>query len=75
MEFCHLADKRPVGVICELVEDGEEMESAMRKEGGMMGRDECLEFGKKWGLRVCTIEDLVDYVNGERTRTDGNGKF
>jgi 3,4-dihydroxy 2-butanone 4-phosphate synthase len=28
----------------------------------MMRRDECLAFGKKWGIRVCTIEDLVTYI-------------
>lgn len=63
VEFCRLAGKRPVGVICELVEDGEEIEGkAIRREGGMMRRDGCLRFGKRWGLKVCTIEDLVDYV-------------
>ena len=33
----------------------------------MMRRDGCLAFGKRWGLRVCTIEDLVVYVE----RTEG----
>ena len=63
VEFCRLADKAPAGVICELVEDGEEVEGrAERREGGMMRRDGCLKFGRKWGLRVCTIEDLVEHV-------------
>ena len=63
VELCRLAGKQEVGVICELVEDGEEVEgSAERVEGGMMRRDGCLRFGKRWGLKVCTIEDLVDYV-------------
>lgn len=76
VEFCRLAGKRPASAICELVEDGNEVEGlAERREGGMMRRDGCLEFGKKWGLRVCTIEDLVDYVNGEETRVDVNGKI
>jgi 3,4-dihydroxy 2-butanone 4-phosphate synthase len=30
--------------------------------GGMMRRDECLAFGKEWGIKVCTIEDLVAYI-------------
>lgn len=69
VEFCKLASKRPVGVICELVEDGEEVEGvAERKAGGMMRRDGCLKFGKRWGLKVCTIEDLVEYVSKEETR-------
>ena len=68
VEFCRLAGKRPVGAICELVEDGEEVEGrAWRREPEMMRRDGCLAFGKRWGLRVCTIEDLVVYVE----RTEG----
>lgn len=63
VEFCRLAGKPLAGVICELVEDGEEVEgTAERMGGGMMRRDGCLKFGRKWGLKVCTIEDLVDYV-------------
>lgn len=64
VEFCRLAGKRPVGVIGELVEEGQEVSGrAVRVEReGMMRRDECLRFGRRWGLRVCTIEDLVDYV-------------
>lgn len=71
VEFCRLAGKRPVGVICELVDDGVEggggggKKKAERIGGGMLRRDGCLAFGKKWGLRVCTIEDLVKYVEHE----------
>ena len=51
------------GVICELVSDGEEMIGvAERKASGMMRRDACLKFGRRWGLKVCTIEDLVEHV-------------
>lgn len=76
MDFCRLAGKAPVGVICELVEDGVEVEGvAERNDTGMMRRDGCLEFGKKWGLKVCTIEALVAYME----KTEGplsvaNGK-
>jgi 3,4-dihydroxy 2-butanone 4-phosphate synthase len=31
-------------------------------DGLMMRRDECLKFGKRWGLKVCTIEQLVEYI-------------
>lgn len=68
VEFCRLAGKSPVGVICEMVEDGEEITGqALMREPGMMRRDGCLAFGRKWGLKVCTIEDLVAYVE----RTEG----
>lgn len=69
LDFCRLAGKKAVGVICELVEDGEEVAKgvAERVGGGMMRRDACLEFGKKWGLKVCTIEDLVRYLQEEQT--------
>lgn len=76
VDFCRLAGKAPVGVICELVEDGVEVEGvAERNDTGMMRRDGCLEFGKKWGLKVCTIQALVEYLE----KTEGllpatNGK-
>ncbi|KAL4747217.1 hypothetical protein BDW72DRAFT_18600 [Aspergillus terricola var. indicus] len=64
VEFCRLAGKAPAGVIAELVEDGDVVEGVAEISGnnGMMRRDGCLRFGKKWGLKVCTIEDLVEYV-------------
>jgi 3,4-dihydroxy 2-butanone 4-phosphate synthase len=63
VEFCRLAGKAPVGVICEMVEDGEQMEGQTQfRAPGMLRRDGCLEFGRKWGVKVCTIEDLVAYV-------------
>jgi len=64
IELCRLAGKRPAALLCEMVLDGEEPwpRAAEFVGGGMMRRDDCLAFGKKWGLRVCTIEDLVRYV-------------
>ncbi|KAJ5662514.1 3-4-dihydroxy-2-butanone 4-phosphate synthase RibB [Penicillium maclennaniae] len=73
VEFCRLAGKAPAGVIAELVEWGEVTEGVaeIRGENGMMRRDGCLKFGKKWGIKVCTIEDLVKYVE----KTEGvNGR-
>jgi len=73
VEFCRLAGKAKVGVICELVEDGEPVPGqALMQEPGMMRRDACLEFGKKWGLKVCTIEDLVEYVEKEKDSVNGH---
>jgi 3,4-dihydroxy 2-butanone 4-phosphate synthase len=63
VELCRLAGKREVGVICELVDDGEEIPGkAEMKEPGMLRRDGCLKFARRWGLKICTIEDLVDFV-------------
>ncbi len=56
-------------MICELVDDGEEIPGiAKRQDGGMMRRDGCLKFGKRWGLRVCTIEGLVQYLEKHKDR-------
>ncbi|CAL3969161.1 hypothetical protein PZA11_006218 [Diplocarpon coronariae] len=78
VEFCRLAGKAPVGVICEIVEDGEEVDGqALRRDPEMMRRDGCLAFGKRWGLKVCTIEDLVKYVEeteGKLAKKATNGK-
>ncbi|KAL9097157.1 MAG: hypothetical protein Q9165_000584 [Trypethelium subeluteriae] len=63
VELCRLAGMEQAAVICEMVRDGEEVEGRAERDGaGMMRRDECLAFGERWGLRVCTIEDLVRYV-------------
>lgn len=63
VDLCRLAGKPLVGAICELITDGEEVPGkAERAGGGMMRRDDCLEFGKKWGIKVCTIEDMVKYI-------------
>ncbi|KAJ6149046.1 3-4-dihydroxy-2-butanone 4-phosphate synthase RibB [Penicillium samsonianum] len=77
VDFCKLAGKAPAGVIAELVEDGEIVEGVAEIGGnnGMMRRDGCLQFGKKWGIKVCTIEDLVLYLDRvEGTGAAANGK-
>ncbi|KIW16383.1 3,4-dihydroxy-2-butanone-4-phosphate synthase [Exophiala spinifera] len=67
VEFCRLAGKARAGVISEMVDDGEPVQGqTLMREPGMMRRDACLAFGRKWGLKVCTIEDLVDYVQHEK---------
>jgi 3,4-dihydroxy 2-butanone 4-phosphate synthase len=72
VEFCRLAGKSPAGAICEMVDDGEIVPGqAIMREPGMMRRDACLEFGKKWGLKVCTIADLVEYVKKEGNVVNG----
>ncbi|CAI7678500.1 unnamed protein product [Penicillium pancosmium] len=72
VDFCRLAGKVPAGVIAELVDDGEVVEGVAEIGGnnGMMRRDGCLRFGKRWGIKVCTIEDMVEYLE----RTEGSAK-
>jgi len=63
VEFCRLAGKPQVAAISEMVEDVAPVAGqTLIPDTGMMRRDGCLAFGKKWGLKVCTIEDLVVYV-------------
>ena len=62
-EFCRLTGKAPVGVIAEIVDDGVEVEGrAERMDTGMLRGEECVKFARRYGLRVVTIADLVEYV-------------
>ncbi|KAF2137674.1 uncharacterized protein K452DRAFT_291490 [Aplosporella prunicola CBS 121167] len=73
-ELCRLAKLPEVGVICEMITDGDEVEGKAERPGaGMMRRDDCLAFGKKWGITVCTIEDMVRYVEATEGKLDVEG--
>ena len=53
VDLARLAGLKEAAVICEIV----------REEDGLMARrDDCVAFARRWGLKVCTIEDLVEYV-------------
>lgn len=56
VDLATLAGKKPVAMLCEI----------SREDGEMMRRDELLEFGRKHGLVVVTIKDLIEY----RRRTE-----
>ena len=74
VDLCILAGLEPVGVIAEIVEEGEEVAgpgmhdlqrgpSQAEMTGiGMMRRDGCLKFGRKYGIKVITIEDMVKHM-------------
>lgn len=68
VDFCKMAGLAPVGVIAELVEEGGVAAAgvAERLGEGMMRRDECLEFGKRWGLKVVTIEGMITYLEEQK---------
>lgn len=70
VDFCKLAGLPAVGVIGELVEDGEYVEGKAEMTGGfgMMRKDQCLAFAKKFGLCCVTIEDLIRHLNSSAQR-------
>lgn len=74
IEFCKLAGKPLAGVLSELVDEGDEIEGRTERiHGGMTRRDGCLRFGKRWGIRTCTIDDLVLYLDRRCGETKING--
>ncbi|KAI9789258.1 MAG: 3,4-dihydroxy 2-butanone 4-phosphate synthase [Peltula sp. TS41687] len=75
VEFCRLAGVGEVGVISELVDDGWQVQGrAERGEAGMMRRDACLRFARRWDLRICTIEALVEWLERRDGVGDGDGE-
>lgn len=74
VDFCRLAGKKPASVICELVDDGAEVEGqAVLRNGGMLRGEGCIAFARKWGLKVCTIEDLVIHLEKTEGKLPTNG--
>ncbi|KAM7191587.1 DHBP synthase RibB-like alpha/beta domain containing protein [Rhypophila sp. PSN 637] len=74
IDLCRLAGKKPAAAICELVEDGVEVPGqAVRQEPGMMRGEACIAFARKWGLKVCTIEDMVQYLEKTEGKLAVNG--
>ena len=51
VDLVHLADCRPIGVICEV----------MRDDGAMARLPELLKFSKKHRLKICTIAALIEF--------------
>lgn len=73
-EFCRLTGKQEVAAICEVVDVGEEVAGqAVRSGVGMLRGEDCIKFARKWGLKVCTIADLVDYVEKTEGKLQPNG--
>ncbi|MGH7989632.1 MAG: bifunctional 3,4-dihydroxy-2-butanone-4-phosphate synthase/GTP cyclohydrolase II [Limisphaerales bacterium] len=55
VDLATLADCRPIGVLCEILND----------DGSMARLSQLLKFAKKHKLKICTIEDLIHF---RRTR-------
>lgn len=51
VDLMKLAGRRPVGVICEI----------MNEDGTMARMPDLMKFAKKHSLRICSIEDLIKY--------------
>lgn len=73
-EFCRLAGKSEVAAICEVVDVGQEVSGrAVRSGVGMLRGEDCIKFARQWGIKVCTIADLVDYVEKVEGKLQSNG--
>jgi 3,4-dihydroxy-2-butanone 4-phosphate synthase len=53
VDLCLLTDLPPAGVLCEIVNDD--------AEGTMARRDDCRAFADRWGLKMISVEMLVQY--------------
>jgi 3,4-dihydroxy 2-butanone 4-phosphate synthase len=63
VDLCRLAGLAPAGVIGEIVDDGVAVPGrALREGSGMLRGEACVAFARQWGLRVCTIADLVAFL-------------
>ena len=51
VDLCRLAGLKPAGVICEILKD----------DGTMARLPDLEEFGEKYGLKIVTIADLIQY--------------
>lgn len=51
VDLCRLAGLKPAGVICEIMKD----------DGTMARLPDLEEFGEKYGLKIVTIADLIQY--------------
>ncbi|GAP92922.1 putative dihydroxy-2-butanone 4-phosphate synthase [Rosellinia necatrix] len=74
IDFCRLAGKAEAAAICEIVDDGEEVAGqALRRDPGMLRGEGCIAFARKWNLKVCTIADLVTYLEKTEGKIGPNG--
>lgn len=74
IDFCRLAGKVEAGVICEIVDDGDSVPGqALHSGPDMLRGEDCITFGRKWGIKVCTIAALVDYLEKTEGKLHVNG--
>lgn len=51
VDLARLSGHKPVGVICEIIDD----------DGEMARRDRLVELAKEWDMKIITIKDLIEY--------------
>lgn len=75
IDMCRMAGRYPAAVICELVDDGAEVPGcAIRQASGMLRGEACVDFARVWGLKVCTIECMVQYLEKTEGKLQPNGQ-
>jgi len=57
LDFCRLADLRPCGVLCEVVNE----------DGSMSRVPDLIPFCKKHGIVLTSIADLIAYMKESKT--------
>ncbi|KAK5084038.1 3,4-dihydroxy 2-butanone 4-phosphate synthase [Exophiala xenobiotica] len=64
VEFCRLAGLREAGVISEIVDPGMDVRGKAEIQGGesMLRTDGCMAFARMFGLKICTVVGLKEYV-------------
>ncbi|KAL2891591.1 3,4-dihydroxy-2-butanone 4-phosphate synthase [Ceratocystis lukuohia] len=73
IDFCRLAGKQLAGAISEVVDDGAEVAGqAIRTNGGMLRGEDCIRFARQYGMKVCTIADLVTYLEKTEGKLNSN---
>jgi 3,4-dihydroxy-2-butanone 4-phosphate synthase len=50
-DMCRLSGMTTVGILSELMHD----------DGTMMRRDDALEFGRRWGIPVITVQQIIEF--------------
>lgn len=51
IDLARIAGLKPYGVICEIMKD----------DGTMARMPDLIEFSKKWGIKIITVKDLINY--------------
>lgn len=53
IDLCKLTGIPPAGILCELVNDDE--------QGTMARRDDCRAFADRWGVKMISVDMLVEW--------------